>query len=185
MPKIKNDNIDNFYAYGLNSKTRVIELVSDVDEHSVSEVIRGLQILDAENNQPIKLYINSFGGSVYDGLGLIDAIMNCKSEVITIGQGKIMSMATYILMAGDHRYMTAHSTLMFHEVSAWEAGQLTDMKIELKEAERLEKLLIDFSMERTKMKKRRFWNNFKKATYFGVEKGIEYGIVDGVWTNEE
>lgn len=177
--------VDNFMEYGIDLDGRWIHLDDDVDDVSVGRVIKALQLMDRDTTEkPIRLLVNSFGGSVYDGLALYDAIRNCKSEIHTYGYGKIMSMAVHILIAGDKRYMSPRSTIMVHEISDFVYGQLEDIKIQVKEAERLERVLIDIFVERTNIKDRDYWEKLKKETYFTADQSIEKGIINEIDDNE-
>ena len=128
--------------------------------------------------------INSFGGSVYDGLALYDAIRDCKSEIVTLGMGKIMSMATFVFLAGDKRYISKRSTIMVHEISDWIGGQMTDLKIQVKESERLADILLDIYCDRTNEKKS-YWKKLKRESYFSPEEAVRVGMAHGIIGDEE
>ena len=183
--KIQDTSLDDFMSYGCDLKNRIIYVEGDVDDVSVSQAMKALQLLDLEDStKPIKLIINSFGGSVYDGLALYDAIRNAKSEVYTYGYGKIMSMAVSILIAGDKRFISKSSTVMVHEISDFVVGQLQELKRAVKEAERLESLMLDFFVERTSNKDRKYWESLKNDTYFTAEEAVKLGIADEIITVE-
>ena len=90
--------------------------------------------------QPIELYINSFGGSCYDGLALVDIIRTNENPINTYCFGSCMSMGFWIFMAGKKRLAGKNSTFMYHEVSGWVWDKLEGMKQEVKECERLQVL---------------------------------------------
>ena len=69
-----------------------------------------------EDRLPIKLYINSIGGSVPDGYGLIDAILTSKTPVYTINQAMCASMGFLIFIAGDKRYTMPHAEFLIISV---------------------------------------------------------------------
>ena len=71
------------------------------------------------NREPIKLYINSYGGSIYDMWGLIDVILNSKTPIYTYCTGYAMSAAFKIFLAGHKRYCYKHSIFMYHQMSCW------------------------------------------------------------------
>lgn len=91
---------------------------------------------------PIKLFINSYGGSVYDGLALIDVIKRSKTPVHTICVGSCMSMAFWIWLAGAKRLVGERATLMFHDISTFAVDKTEGIKQELTETLRLQKMLV-------------------------------------------
>lgn len=129
-------------------------LISDrISQGSVKDVIKDIFEINADDTAkteiyknwertPIKLFINSYGGSVYDGLALIDVIKGSKTPVHTVCVGSCMSMALWIWLAGTKRLVGELSTLMFHDLSTYIASTTEGIKQELKEMTRLQNLLI-------------------------------------------
>lgn len=72
--------------------------------------------------KPIKMYINSFGGSV------IDVISCSKTPIYTICNGYVMRAAFQLLLAGHKRYITPHATLMYHQIYCWRSGKYEALK---------------------------------------------------------
>ena len=92
-----------------NSVKYAIESIFDIneDDQQKEEVYKNWE------RTPIKLYINSFGGSVYDGLALIDVIKRSKTPVHTICIGSCMSMGLWIWLAGSKRFIGKYSTYIW------------------------------------------------------------------------
>ena len=99
--------------------------------------------------EPIKLFINSFGGSVYDGLALVDVIKQSKTPIHTIVIGSGMSMGLWIFLSGHKRFIGANSTLMFHDISCGIWDKSEGIKLELEEMLRLQKMLCTEIVEST------------------------------------
>ena len=164
MSKQESDiNLDLFYsnlhAYvkeGYSFEYRTL-YVSDVEEFEMNKALRALSIMDTQDGD-IHIVVNSFGGSVYDGLALYDKIRNCKNKVITYNQGKVMSMGLILFVEGDVRNMSEHSTAMAHSVSSGTWGKVAEMENNVKETKRLNSLLVDILADRTK-KTKAFWEN--------------------------
>ncbi|MDQ5970748.1 MAG: ATP-dependent Clp protease, protease subunit, partial [Patescibacteria group bacterium] len=91
-------------AYDIYSrllKDRIIFLGDAIDDHIANLIIAQLLFLDAQDNtRPIKMYINSPGGSVTDGLAIYDTMQHIKSPVSTIAFGLAASMGALLLSAG-------------------------------------------------------------------------------------
>ena len=107
-------NLHTYVKEGYSFEYRTL-YISDVEEFEINKALRVLSVMDTQEGD-INIVINSFGGSVYDGLALYDKIRNCKNNVITYNQGKVMSMGLILFVAGDVRNMSEHSTAMAHSV---------------------------------------------------------------------
>lgn len=113
------DDVYIFHDYGLHIPTRTIQYPAptgdcDIDQAGVNRTIANLHILESLNQNPITLILNSYGGDVYQALGLYDFIKSMHSEVYIRTIGACMSGATLILQAGDKRSISANTTFMMH-----------------------------------------------------------------------
>jgi len=97
-------------------KNRELFLYENVSETSVLRLIKEIKALDYKNKKPIKLWINSPGGSTYAGLALINIIRLVKSKIITIINTEACSMASMISISGDERYMVKNGVWMAHDM---------------------------------------------------------------------
>ena len=130
------DNIKAATIQGIIEKIMEINHDDDVKEADYKDWER----------KPIKLFINSFGGSVYDGLALVDVIKQSKTPVHTISIGSSMSMGLWIYLAGHKRYIGENATLMFHDITTWVWDKAEGLKQELNEVLRLQKILCNFPL---------------------------------------
>ena len=98
---------------------RIIYMGEVFDSETCNMIVAQLLYLDSLSNDPINIYINSPGGSVIDGLSIIDAINFIKSPVYTICTGIAASMGAVLLSCGEkgHRSVLPHSRVMIHQVS--------------------------------------------------------------------
>ncbi len=96
---------------------RIIRLYGEVNDSLGSIIINCLEVLDNKNNQPIKLIINSVGGSISQGLAICDKMNKIKSDVHTQCEGECSSIASLILANGTKgkRSITPNSTVFIHE----------------------------------------------------------------------
>lgn len=134
-------------------KKRELLLSDRISQNSVKNAIESIFEINEDDQQkeeiykdwertPIKLFINSYGGSVYDGLALIDVIKHSKTPVHTICVGSCMSIALWIWLAGTKRLMGERATLMFHDISTFAVDKTEGIKQELNEMLRLQQMLI-------------------------------------------
>src|SRR6185369_6312962 len=96
---------ENIFDRHVNFRERVIYLNDDIDDISLDLFQKALDELERDKDKPIKIEVSSYGGEVYDMLGMVDRVRSSPCHIITRGFGKIMSAATFILAAGDERIM--------------------------------------------------------------------------------
>jgi len=178
MRKKSFESIEFYIQHGIDVEKRRITLDEEVDEYSIGWAFRGMQIMLDKSEDPIDIYISSFGGSVYDGLSLIGFIRRCPALVRTHAMGKIMSMAFLIYLAGHERYSDEFSTFMNHSISSMAWGKLHEMETEVNECKRLEELSLGLLEEYT-FKDKKWWKRQSKYEdkYFDKTKAVELGIV--------
>lgn len=173
---------ENIFEYGVNFKERVIYLTNVINEGSLELIQKAFDEFDKERDKPVKIEISSFGGSVYDMLGIIDRIKASPCHVITRGFGKIMSAATFILAAGDERYIGAHSWVMVHQMSDVVKGTMAEMENDFKHNTRLQRQMYKMyevlSHEKTSAKR---WAKIcEKDYYLSADQVLALGLVDHV-----
>ena len=174
-------------AYDIYSrllKDRIIFLGEDVNPHTANLVIAQLLFLAHEDpKKDIKLYINSPGGSVYDGLGIIDTINYIEPDVQTIGIGLQASMGAMLLSSGTKgkRFALPNARVMIHQPSYGAPNaKVTDQEIELKEGLYLKQLLIDMMAKNTGQDAKRIEKDMDRDNWMSAEEAKDYGIIDEV-----
>lgn len=170
---------------------RKIILSGEINNSIVKEVINSiLEINEYDNREeklkeeykrePIYLYINSFGGSVYSGLALIDVIAASKTPIYTVCIGSCMSMGLIIFISGQKRLIGKNSTIMCHGVSLGSFGKIPEIQEDLEESKRLEELLVDILVENTKIKRNKIEDVIeKRANWFiSAKEALKLGVAD-------
>jgi len=160
---------------------RTVLLFGEIDVEQSYEIVERLIALDKINNSPIFLVINSPGGSVSDGMAIIDAIRGIRSPVVTFITGEACSMAGLISITGDERWISHTAYWMGHDLSGGIGGDYTTKVIDrAKYLERYQKLLNDLMRDYTKLTDR----DIQKATHgelwLSAYEALEKGIVDKV-----
>lgn len=92
--------------------------------------------------KPIRLFINSYGGNVYDGLALVDIIKRSKTPVHTVCISSCMSMALWVWLSGARRFIGEAATLMFHDISRFAVDKTEGIMQELKEIIRIQEMPV-------------------------------------------
>lgn len=130
---------------------RQIYFGNDVNSDTCNITIAQLLYLDSVSNEDITLYCNTGGGSVIDGLGLIDTIGMIKSDVSTIGTGMAASMGSLLIASGTRgkRKALANSWVMLHQLSSGIKGKFKDILVEAEFCKRLTEKLYNHLSQRT------------------------------------
>lgn len=177
-------------AYDIYSRLlndRIVFLGEQVDSHTANLVVAQLLYLAAEDpKRDIKLYINSPGGSVYDGLAIIDTMSYIKPDVQTIGIGLQASMGAMLLACGakGKRFVLPNSRIMIHQPSSGTEGKITDQEIALKEGIYVKKRLAEIFAERTNKDLKQVEKDMDRDNWMSAEEALAYGIVDEIIQND-
>lgn len=172
-----------FDIYSRLLKDRIIFLGDEVNQHTANIVVAQLLYLAYEDpKKDIQLYINSPGGSVYDGLGIYDTIQHIAPDVQTIGIGLQASMGAFLLSSGTKgkRFALPNSRIMIHQPSSGTQGKITDQEISLREGIYLKKRLNEILAKNTGQKLSKIEKDMERDFWMSAEEAVQYGIVDKV-----
>ena len=172
-----------FDIYSRLLNERVIFLGEEVNSHTANVIVAQLLHLAYENpDEDIKLYINSPGGSVYDGLAIYDTMNFIKPDVQTIGIGLQASMGAFLLSAGakGKRAILPNARVMIHQPSSGTRGKITDQEIDLKEGLLLKEKLTQILAENSGQKLEKLKNDMERDYWMSAEEAVEYGLVDKI-----
>lgn len=162
---------------------RIIFLGEEVNEHTANLVVAQLLHLAYEDSKKdIKLYINSPGGVVYDGLAIYDTIQHIKPDVQTIGIGLQASMGAFLLSSGTKgkRFALPNSRIMIHQPSSGTQGKITDQEITLREGLFLKGRLNEILAKNTGQKLSKIEQDMERDFWMGSEEAKQYGLIDEV-----
>jgi len=174
-----------FDIYSRLLKERIIFLGEDVNEHTANLVVAQLLHLAYEDpKKDIKLYINSPGGSVYDGFAIYDTIQYISPNVMTIGIGVQASMGAFLLSSGTKgkRFILPNSRVMIHQPSSGTQGKITDQEISLREGIYLKQKLNEILAKNTGQKLSKIEKDTDRDFWMSAKEAVEYGLVDEVIT---
>lgn len=172
-----------FDIYSRLLNERIIFLGEDVNEHTANLVVAQLlHLAYTDPKKDIKLYINSPGGSVYDGLAIYDTIQYIEPDVQTIGIGLQASMGAFLLSSGTKgkRFALPSSRIMIHQPSSGTKGKITDQEIMLKEGILLKQKLNEILAKNTGQKLSKIEKDSDRDFWMSAEEAVKYGIIDGV-----
>ena len=166
-------------------KDRIIFLSEDVNHVTASLIIAQMLFLESEDpDKEISFYINSPGGSITDGMAIVDTMNYIKCPVSTICVGLAASMGSVLLTCGakGKRFATPNSEILIHQplISGGLAGQTTEIKIHadhmVKTREKLNKLLS----EKTGQSLEQIEKDTERDHYMTAQEALEYGLIDEI-----
>jgi len=174
----KSDGLSNWLELGIDIPNRTIDLRGEVDEEMAAIAVRGIHTLESLNKDPITVNLSTYGGGLYEGLEIYDALSNSECQILTICSGKIMSMGTIIMLAGDTRISSKNCTFMLHTVSSGAGGKLFEIETDAVETRRAYNILLDIYAERTKQPRSYFqkWLKYEDQ-YINPIKAKELGFI--------
>ena len=185
MAEIKDPQwAQTYFDRGIDTHNRRIFL-TDIEEDSAMDVIKALYYLDTINDDPIELFICSYGGSVAHCLAIFDIIKTLSCPVHTFAFGVCQSAAPLLLAAGakDQRWVAEHTQLMTHQYSETLSGRGSSLAVDLKQGQNLDdkwnELLASLSSKTPK-----FWKDKSSKVadfYFSADDAIAWGIADSIW----
>lgn len=188
VPTVIEKTYDGERAFDIYSRLlneRIIFLGEQVDEHSANTVVAQLlHLAHADPKKDIKLYINSPGGSVYDGMAIYDTMQYISPDVQTIGIGLQASMGAFLLSSGTKgkRFALPHSKVMIHQPSSGTRGKVTDMEIDLREGIAVKEMLAELFAKNTGQKLSRVKIDMERDYWMTPEEAKKYGLIDEVIT---
>ena len=172
-----------FDIYSRLLRERIVFLGEPVTSESANRIVAQLLFLEAEDpDKDIYLYINSPGGSVYDGLGIFDTMQHIKPDVHTVCVGLAASMGAFLLCAGTRgkRSSLTHSRIMIHQPLGGARGQASDIRIQADEILYLKKKLNTELAERTGQPLSRIEEDTDRDFFMSPAEAMEYGLIDKV-----
>lgn len=186
VPTVVEKTHDGERAFDIYSRLlneRVIFLGEDVNQHTANLVVAQLlHLAHLDPEQDIKLYINSPGGSVYDGLAIYDTMQYITPDVQTIGIGLQASMGAFLLSSGakGKRVALPNSRIMIHQPSSGTQGKVTDQEITLRESIYLKKRLNEILAKNTGQTVRKVEKDAERDYWMSATEAKRYGLIDQV-----
>lgn len=185
------NNTNNIVGTSIRVVENTIFFYSDVTEQSALELNHALYELDSKLTNTynflgpdfiphIKLRINSYGGSLFAGLAILDTIRGLRSDVHTYVDGAAASAATIISVAGKKRYIGKNSLMLIHQLSTGNYGKYSELEDDMENNKRLMKSIKDIYKQYTKVPMKQIDEILKHDLWFDSAKCLELGLVDSI-----
>ncbi len=187
-PTVIEQTKDGERAYDIYSrllKDRIVFLGTPVDNTVANSIIAQLLFLDQEPDRDILLYINSPGGSVTAGLGILDTMNYVQSDVSTICIGQAASMGALLLCSGapGKRLILPNARVLIHQPLGGAQGQASDIEIQANEILRMKKNLNAIMAKNTGQPLEKIQVDTDRDYIMEPSQAVEYGLVDKIVEN--
>lgn len=127
-------------------------LTGDIEEDNIRKAIQWIayeNMTRYDSEKTLTLYINSYGGDLYQAFALIDMMRHSQYPISTVGIGSIMSAGFMIFAAGTkgYRYIAENTGIMCHQFTNESYGKYHDIKAAAKENETLNERMLKILRE--------------------------------------
>ena len=163
----------------MNKLTKSIIEINESDEYLQKlYALNGIEFTPA----PIKMYIDSYGGAVYQCFGLLGVMEKSTTPIHTIVTGAAMSCGFMILISGHKRFGYELSTPLYHQVYTGFRGKVQDMEESLEETKRLQKKIEDITFQKTNISRKKLTEILKKKVdwHMTAEEALSLGVIDEI-----
>ncbi len=175
-------------------ENRIFYLSDDIEISTISQInFQLIKILNEDDKQekekveytrkPIHLFINSFGGNVYDMWSLVDILLNSRTPIYTYCTGYAMSAGFFIFLAGEKRSATPHATFLYHQTIDWLGKKKYQDLAEYKdESEFVQLELEKYIIKQTKITQEELEKIrlCKKDWYIHSDEALKLGIINNL-----
>ena len=175
-------NVATFDVFSRLMYDRIVYFTGEVNEDSCNTAIAQLLYLSSVDERDINMYINSPGGSVVDGLGLIDTMNYINCNVSTTCIGMAASMGAVLLSNGTQgkRFVLPHSRVMIHQVSSGMRGTVSDMEIEFEQTKRCKQDVYEILAKNTGKSFEEMEKLCDRNNWFIGQEAVDLHIADRV-----
>ncbi len=163
-------------------ETRTITIFGEINMKLAQEVTQKLLLLEADSDDPIKIFVNSPGGHVESGDTIFDMIRFVKPQVKVIGTGWVASAGALIYAAVDkeHRYSLPNTRYLLHQPMGGARGQATDIAIEAEEILKMRDRLNRTFAAQTGQPLEKVEKDTDRNFWMSAQEAIEYGLVSKI-----
>ena len=163
-------------------RDRIIWVSGTVNQQMSDIVQAQLLYLDSTEKRDITLYINSPGGSVLCGLGIVDLMNYISSDVATVNIGMCASMASILLSSGTkgERSSLVYSKVMIHQVSSGSSGHIEDNRISQMESEKYNYILFKILAQNTGKKFDEVLEGARRDHWLNSDESLKFGLIDEI-----
>ena len=163
-------------------KTRQILLSGEVNKALAEKIVRQLLVMEADSDQPIRIFIDSPGGDVDAGYAIFDMIRFGTAPVYCIGMGLVASAGALILLAADksRRVAMPNSRYLIHQPLSGIKGVATDIEIHAQELEKIKAKINQVIAQETGKPLDQVAKDTDRDYWLSATEALDYGLVSTV-----
>jgi len=168
-------------------KSRTITIFGEINQKVAESTVAQLLALAVENDDPIRIFINSPGGHVESGDSIHDMIRFVKPQVKVIGTGWVASAGAHIYLAAkkENRLCLPNTRFLIHQPLGGAGGRATDIAIEAKEIIKMRRRINEVIARETGQPLERVEKDTDRNYWMSAEEAREYGLVDRIIENSD
>jgi ATP-dependent Clp protease protease subunit len=177
-------NVTQMDVFSRLMADRIIFLGTEIDDTVANVIIAQLLYLSSQDPEaPITMYLNTPGGSVYDGLAIYDTMQYIPNEVQTVCTGLAASMGSVLLCAGEKgkRFALPHSRIMIHQPLGGAHGQASDIEITAKEILKLKGELYQIIADHSGKTMKQIEKDADRDHWLTAKEAVAYGMIDDIF----
>ncbi|HHU36397.1 MAG TPA: ATP-dependent Clp protease proteolytic subunit [Treponema sp.] len=163
-------------------KTRQILLSGEINKSLAEKVVRQLLVLEADSDEPVKVYIDSPGGDAHAGYAIFDMLRFINAPIYTIGMGLVASAGSIILLAAPkkNRFALPNSQYLIHQPLSGIKGVATEIEIHAKELEKMRVRINKLISEETGVDAEKVSKDTDRDFWMDATEAKAYGLVSKV-----
>jgi ATP-dependent Clp protease protease subunit len=177
----------DFGLFERSLKTRNVLLSGEVNKTLAERVIRQLILLEAENEEPVRVFIDSPGGDADAGYAIFDMMRFVKPQVTTIGMGLVASAGAIIMLAApkERRLGLPNSHYLIHQPLSGMRGVATEIEIHARELDRLRRRINKLIADETGQPLEKVEKDTDRDYWMGAEEAQSYGLIARIVSRRE
>lgn len=178
--KSEKDGFDGLQAKLL--KTRTILLSGEINKELAERLIKQMLLLEADGDDPIKVFIDSPGGDADAGYAIFDMLRFIKPEVITVGMGTVASAGALVHLAAkkENRLSLPNAHFLIHQPLSGIRGVATEIEIHARELEKLREKINVLIAEETGQDVKKVSDDTDRDYWLTAEEALEYGLISRI-----
>lgn len=169
---------NHIYFYSSVGKSEILQLNKKMRELN-NELLFTANVQEREPAS-IFLHINSYGGSIFDGLAAMDTVLSCRVPVVTLVDGCCASAATFISVVGSKRIIPQHGFMLIHQLSALTWGKYRELQDDNINFNKLMDTIKSIYGKYTKIPPDKIDEILSHDLWFDSKTCLEYGLVDKI-----
>lgn len=168
-------------------KSRTITIFGEINQKVAESTVAQLLALSVENDDPIRIFINSPGGHVESGDSIHDMIRFIKPQVKVIGTGWVASAGAHIYLAAkrENRLCLPNTRFLIHQPLGGAGGRATDIAIEAKEIIKMRRRINEIIARETGQPLERVEKDTDRNYWMSAEEAKDYGLVSRIIDNSD